>query len=121
MKPTVVVVDDDPEILSVISTMLEDEYDVSVFMDGYKALEHLRNNDPPNLVMSDLRMPGLNGFMVLMEARRLFPGLKTLLFSGFIEPTSNSDRGIIAKFASDVLRKPVRHCELIDKLHRLIG
>ena len=121
MKPTVVIVDDDPEVLTVISNMLEQEYEVSVFSDGQKALDHLRNNEPPNLVMSDLRMPGLNGFMVLSEARRICPGLKTLLFSGYIEPSSDSDKGIVSRFASEVMCKPVRFGELMNKLHRLIG
>ena len=120
MKQTVVVVDDDPEILAVISNMLEQEYEVSVFSDGQKALDYLRSGVAPSLLMSDLRMPGLNGFMVLSEARRILPGLKTMLFSGFIEPTSESEKGILSRFANDVMRKPLRFQELMSKIHRLI-
>ena len=121
MRQSVVVVDDDLEILSVIAEILEPDYEVALFRDGRQALEYLKKSGPPNLLMSDLRLPGLNGFMVLNEARRICPGLKTMLLSGYLTGKCESEMGIVSQFASELLCKPFRHSELIGKIKKLIG
>ncbi len=121
MRQSVVVVDDNPEILTIIARILEPYYDVSLFRDGQRALDYLRDFGPPNLLMSDLRMPGLNGFMVLSEARRICPGLKTMLVSGYVTGCCDDELGIVTKFASEMVSKPFRRNELIKKIRKLIG
>ena len=121
MKQSVVVVDHDRETLSTIAQILSPHYDVQLFRDGQKALAHLRSSEPPSLLMSDLRLPGLNGFMVLNEARRICPGLKTMLLSGYLTGSCESELGIVSKFAQAMICKPFCHHELIGKIKKLLG
>jgi len=63
-KPTVLVVDDAPDNLSLISTLLMDEYRVKVAIDGDKALRIAMSETPPDLVLLDIMMPGMDGYEV---------------------------------------------------------
>ena len=65
----VMVVDDDLEISNLVKMALEKQgYDVFGFTDPLLALEHYENNNYTcDLVISDLRMPGINGFQLLIE------------------------------------------------------
>lgn len=65
---TILAVDDTPDSLRVISRVLEDRYRVRLAHNGEKALAICCSDDPPDLILLDVMMPGLDGFEV---ARRL--------------------------------------------------
>jgi len=67
--PTILVVDDVPDNLLLLSRLFEDEYRVCVAGSGSKALEMCQSNDPPDLVMLDIMMPGMDGFEVARRMR----------------------------------------------------
>ncbi|MBT0664639.1 two-component system response regulator [Geobacter pelophilus] len=63
-RPTVLVVDDIPENLSLISALLKDEYKVKVANSGEKALRITRSEAAPDLILLDIMMPGMDGYEV---------------------------------------------------------
>ncbi len=65
---TVLAVDDTPDNLRIISRLFEDKYRVRLAHSGEKALSICASDDPPDLILLDVMMPGLDGFEV---ARRL--------------------------------------------------
>ena len=67
--PTIMVVDDSPEVLSLISSLLRDSYKVKVANSGEKALRHIRSESTPDLILLDIMMPGLSGYDVIMEIK----------------------------------------------------
>ena len=68
-KAHVLVVDDEQYIAKIVERRLEDaEYDVTVANDGNSALAMLAEKEP-DLVLLDIRMPGLDGFQVLERIR----------------------------------------------------
>lgn len=67
--PTILVVDDVPDNLLLLSQLFEDEYRVRVASSGSKALAICQSNDPPDLVMLDIMMPGMDGFEVARHMR----------------------------------------------------
>jgi two-component system response regulator VicR len=70
MNATILVVDDEPAIVDVLSYNLEkSHYRVLVARDGEEALQRARN-DKPDLIVLDLMLPGLDGFEVCRELRR---------------------------------------------------
>lgn len=69
--PTVLVVDDAPENLSLISNLLRDKYKVKVCNSGEKALRFLQGNDLPDLILLDIMMPGVNGYEVLRQIKTM--------------------------------------------------
>jgi CheY-like chemotaxis protein len=74
---TVVIVDDEPHIATVLRHLLEDEgYRVEVARNGDEALESIRR-EPPDLVLSDVMMPGLDGWG-LARALRSDPALRAV-------------------------------------------
>jgi sigma-B regulation protein RsbU (phosphoserine phosphatase) len=66
--PSILVVDDTPANLAVVSELLRDRYRVRAATSGAKALELAKAN-PPDLVLLDIMMPGLSGYDVLERLR----------------------------------------------------
>ena len=60
-KQTVLVVDDTPENIDVLSEILADEYRIKVANNGEKALKIVYSDDPPDLILLDIMMPDLSG------------------------------------------------------------
>jgi two-component system sensor histidine kinase/response regulator len=68
-RPTILVVDDTPDNLHLLVHLFKDEYKVRVSHNGEKALEICQSNNPPDLVLLDIMMPGMNGFEVVQAMR----------------------------------------------------
>ena len=76
------VVDDDPSVReSVALSLMAVGYDVVAAEDGFRALSQLRKR-LPDLILSDLDMPGMSGFELLPVVRRRFPQISTVAMSG---------------------------------------
>jgi len=67
-RKTVLVVDDTEANIDVLVEILDPLYDVSVAMDGESALE-IAESEPPDLVLLDIMMPGMDGYEVLKRLR----------------------------------------------------
>jgi len=67
-RPRVVVADDNADMRAYVQRLLNRDYEVAVFPDGASALEAIRAN-PPDLVLSDVMMPRLDGFGLLRALR----------------------------------------------------
>lgn len=61
-KSTVLVVDDAPENIDVLTGVLEDEYQIKVALNGSKALQLSREHPLPDLILLDIMMPGMDGY-----------------------------------------------------------
>ena len=68
-KPTILVVDDTPDNLTVMSGLLKDLYRVKVANSGERALKIADTASPPDLVLLDIMMPGMDGYEVLRQLR----------------------------------------------------
>ncbi len=87
-KRQVLVVDDDASVRDTVARLLMSAgYDVVAAEDGLEALLHL-NKVIPDVIVSDLNMPGMSGFDLLSVVRRCFPGIVIVAMSGAY---SNSD------------------------------
>ena len=75
-KPTVLVVDDTPDNLSLVSSLLRDDYLVRVANNGEKALRIATSEQPPDLILLDIMMPGMDGYEV---CRRLKEDRKSVV------------------------------------------
>jgi len=108
----IVVVDDNPTILENLTMLLGDEYRVATFERVDLALAFLRRRRT-RLVINDLRMPMMNGFMLIQEARRLCPGCQTMLMSAFIDPASPADRAVFERYTRFAVAKPYTIDEML--------
>src|SRR6266566_1352106 len=82
-RPRILVVDDEASIRDLLAkTLALAEYDVDTAPDGRSALERLRLY-PYDLLIADLKMPGLDGLAVIREAKRLNADLPVIIITGY--------------------------------------
>ncbi len=68
-KATILVVDDTPDNLTLMSGLLRDAYKVKVANSGEKALKVVQSGSPPDLVLLDIMMPGMDGYEVCRQLK----------------------------------------------------
>jgi CheY-like chemotaxis protein len=78
-------VDDEPNILEAMEANLSFDYDVVTAVSGAQGLERLRADDSFALVISDMRMPEMNGAAFLAEVKKLYPDTTRVLLTGYSE------------------------------------
>jgi two-component system cell cycle sensor histidine kinase/response regulator CckA len=116
----VLVADDDPDVRRLIGRLLAEEcYEVVLARHGGEALEHAREGRPFNLLITDIRMPGIGGWELSRRLREQWPGLPVLYISGFdVELTLGAALGTAN---GAFLRKPFDLDELSRQVARLLG
>ncbi|MGA9669315.1 MAG: response regulator [Terracidiphilus sp.] len=81
-KPKILVVDDDQAVRNSLSMILEEiGYGVRTAEDGFSALALMRL-ELPDILLSDLNMPGMSGFELLPVVKSRFPTMLTIAMSG---------------------------------------
>jgi len=113
----IAIVDDERDLLFVYKKALElRDFHVNAFDDSYEALNELRvHHEKYFLVISDLRMPKVDGFQLVNEVKTIDPTLKVIIMSAYCisesDIMSNLNPGIrIDKF----ITKPISLNKLID-------
>lgn len=69
VRPTILIVDDAPENLTLLSELLKLLYRVKAARTGEKALQIAQSDEPPDLILLDVMMPGMDGFEVCRRLR----------------------------------------------------
>jgi len=120
-KEKILVVEDDPKVLRLTVTRLEElGYQVIAATSGPNAMDVLKQHENIDLVLSDVVMPGgMTGFDVADQALALRPDLKILLATGYAKGVEPRD-GTSAKADYRILRKPYGMKELAGTLRELL-
>lgn len=114
----ILIVDDDPDILTVIQRLLETDGHESVTAeDGLKALE-LVKRQPFDLIISDLRMPSMDGMSLLREVKTIRPSLPVILVTAYASAETASES--VKLGAAAYLFKPFKVKELLDAVGRAL-
>jgi len=117
--PRVLVVDDDSAVRDTLADILElSRLDIDTASDGAAALERLRAHRY-DLLVTDLRMPGLDGMQVVAEAKRLRPGIKTVIVTGF--PSQASAIGAVNLGVDGYLTKPFQPMDVLIATARALN
>ncbi len=112
----ILVVDDEDYIREVVRRALESAgYEVEEAADGKTALAMLRQF-PYNVIITDMRMPGLTGETILEEAVSLFPETVVIVMTGFGNIQSAVEA--IRKGAYDYIPKPFQLAELVMRVEK---
>ncbi|HTL76211.1 MAG TPA: response regulator [Casimicrobiaceae bacterium] len=111
---TLLVIDDDEDSEEALSVLLRiSGYSVIPAHSAAEALDVLDERNDIDLVISDIRMPGVDGLDLIRVVRHRFPALRTILVSG----ASLTDDDVLPREASSILSKPVS----IEELKRAIS
>jgi excisionase family DNA binding protein len=117
--PRVLVVDDEETIREVLArTLALAEYDVRTVADGQSAIDLLRA-ERFQLLITDLRMPGIDGLAVIREARRLSAALPVVIITGF--STEADAIEAVNLGVSGYLTKPFRVAKVLAVAAKALG
>lgn len=114
MKPILVYVDDEPHNLTVFEAAMDPDWEVHVFDSPLKALEKI-NDILPWVVLSDQRMPGMNGVNFLELVRKVSPHSIRAIVTGFSEEDLVVE-SVRKAHIFDYIRKP---WDVDDLVHRI--
>jgi DNA-binding response OmpR family regulator len=111
----IIVVDDDQDIRDWVGSVLREAgHDVVSAPDGIAALDILDGGGPLDLLLTDVIMPGLNGFNLARMARVRRPRLRILYLSGWSE-SEHVTRDVGVRHGK-MLAKPIRAAELTHEV-----
>jgi CheY-like chemotaxis protein len=112
---TIMVVDDEPDIATTLGELLRSAgHQVVEAGGGLAALTILEEGQPLDLMMTDIIMPGLNGFSLARMAKTWRPRLKILYLTGYAE-TEIAARDTGLRYGK-ILRKPIRAVTLFAEV-----
>jgi CheY-like chemotaxis protein len=113
---TILSVDDDDDLRQLVGEVLTSAgYRVLSAESAEAALRVLESDEPIDLIVTDIVMPGLNGMALARQARRLRPDVRVLFSSAYwpyivAEPEER-----------DVVRKPYLPKQLVDRVRRTLA
>jgi len=121
-KPVILVVDDEESIRRNLREYLQDEgFDVQTAESGEEALDLLPLLKP-DLAVVDIRLPGMDGNAFIMEAHRLCPSMRFLVFTGSIEYSLPPELQAMGLAEEHVLRKPLQNLSVMsERIEMQIG
>jgi two-component system cell cycle response regulator CpdR len=114
---TILVADDESDLREMIAAILADAgYAVLMASDGYDAVRVLADNWV-NLLITDVRMPGMDGFELARQAKVMRPPMHVIYLTGFAVDSARNAGPIYGP----VLQKPMRMDDLLDEVSRQLA
>jgi response regulator RpfG family c-di-GMP phosphodiesterase len=104
--PSILCVDDEPRIVESLAVQLRRDYQVLAANGGNSALQLLKDKGAPAVIVSDMRMPGMDGATLLKHVRQLYPETTRILLTG--EP--GRDAAIAAVNEGQIFRFLTKPC-----------
>ncbi|MGH1403680.1 MAG: response regulator [Alphaproteobacteria bacterium] len=117
------VIDDSPDVAQLISEMLRREgYEVEVSFDGRQAIDMIGSGQEFDVILTDLIMPELDGVGLIHQLREMKNETPVLVLSGGGVTINSSDAlKSVEGLATDVLQKPVKYEELLEKVRSVLS
>jgi len=118
-KANLLIVDDDPLVADSLAVFLRSRgYEVSVQTDSNRALRALKDGLRADLLLTDVNMPGLDGFGLLRESRKIDANLVVVMLTGY--GTIESAVKAMREGAEDYITKPVIDEEMLLTVERAL-
>ena len=122
-KTTVLIVDDDKDILTVTSKSLEYAgFRVHAFADPLIALSHVQKDCRYcQVLVSDVRMPGLTGFQLVRKVKDFRPEMKVIMMTMFEVNKPEFEAVFPSTPIDGVIRKPFTPSQLVEKIRGFLS
>ncbi len=118
---TILIIDDTPDNLTQISSILKEKFKVKVATNGAKGLSIAATEPKPNLILLDIMMPEMDGFEVCQKLKSdpLTSAIPVIFLSGKAD-SSDIEKGL-SLGAQGYLTKPVDHSKLFEIISQFIS
>ncbi len=115
-KVRIMVLDDEPIVCKRLKPALEKQgYEVDTFTQSSEAMEQIKNIDY-DIIVTDLKMKGVDGMQLLTEAKRRSPKTEVIVITGFA--TLETARQSFRKGVFDFIAKPFKLSEIQEVVKR---
>jgi DNA-binding response OmpR family regulator len=120
VKKKVLIVDDKQTIAKIIQVYISDTFECIYFDDPIKAIAWLQESNMPDLIISDINMPNMNGaeFLDYIKKNELFKSIPFVILSG--EDSTSQKIELLERGAEDYISKPFNPMELKVRLKKII-
>ena len=120
MRTKVLIVDDSDDFLEILyEYLLNSGYDVSKSSNGKDALNKFSDFNP-DIVVTDIVMPGVDGIELLVKLRKINPEVKIIVMSGGNMGHGKTYLQLAEELGADsILNKPFKLSKLLEKLEKL--
>ena len=113
-------VDDDQQFVEYLETLLKTRgYDVQPFTSGTDLLQSLHGDTPPDVVLLDVSMPGMDGLTLVRQVKGIRAELPVIIITGFSSETSAIEAVNLG--VAGYLRKPFRVPEVLAAAAKALG
>ncbi len=117
---TLLYVDDEPINLTVFELNFRKKYNVITATSGEKGLLSLENNNDIIIVISDMKMPKMNGIEFIRKAKKSFANISYFILTGF-DITDEISKALEEKLIQKYFRKPFNVNEINSTIAKVIG
>ena len=115
-KIKILLVDDEKEFVETLSERIRmRDHDSKVALNGEEALKHI-DDDLPDVVVLDLKMPGIDGMEVLRRIRTAYPNVQVIMLTGHGSDKDEKEARKLGAF--EYLQKPVEIDTLMKKIKK---
>jgi len=119
MSERILVIDDEPDMLMLLRMIIEDNtnYEVETTNNPAEGLKML-TEEAYDLVISDLKMPGMDGLELFDELRKMSPDIPVIIITAYGSPEAADEA--LKKGVADFITKPFRKDTILFTMNRVL-
>jgi len=119
MSERILVIDDEPDMLMLLRMIIEDNtnYEVETTNNPAEGLKML-TDEAYGLVISDLKMPGMDGLELFDELRKMSPDIPVIIITAYGSPEAADEA--LKKGVADFITKPFRKDTILFTMNRVL-
>ncbi len=117
-RPTILIVDDTPDNIMLLSRLLKDKYHTKVATNGSTALQVAAATPDVDLILLDVMMPGMDGWEMLQRVQERHGAIPVIMFSGKVDERSAGEAA--SRGAQGFIGKPFDPRSLIESTKQLL-
>jgi len=114
------IIEDEAKMRDILRINLSHLYNIRLFSDAESVYEHFSSGDvKPELIITDVRLPGMNGIELMEKIKKTDPGIPFIVFTGY----GNVDHAVstMKKGVFDYIQKPIKIESLIQSIDRALS
>jgi response regulator RpfG family c-di-GMP phosphodiesterase len=119
-KNTILYVDDEPLNIMLFTVNFKKQFNVITGKSGMEGLELLKKNPEIKSVISDMKMPGMNGIEFITQAKDIYPDINYYILTGY-DITPEMQAALRNKIINKYFSKPINFKEIEEAINSGIG